>query len=287
MRTNISFIVTVFVTLLFVSSTVGCRMNDGPWYNPKSYAFSNPFAKRIEVGRDNLAPPFNSTDALAGNNKPSADSRPNIEPPPGGYSSDGTLISRAENPSHQPPAAWGTQSPIAAQGNTNPLGGFSIPEPTQYSPYNTDHFAGSGGVPPTQQYMPHQGQFGSSPHDQFSSHGSVLQANNPMPNTIHQTSLHQSNIQQPMYAPMGMEQPVQQYDPFNAMPPTQDPYAGVQQQQGIFPGTAYEQQIAPQQMMPASSLQSQGFHNPGVGAAPQQYHQPQPFQPQNHNQSIW
>jgi hypothetical protein len=85
MRIHPSSIATVFVALLFVSGSVGCRSNGGAWYNPKTYSLNLPFAKPES--------PF-SADAFAG--KPSIDSVPDIATMPGGYTSvDQGLASRA------------------------------------------------------------------------------------------------------------------------------------------------------------------------------------------------
>ncbi len=78
MRTRIKSIVTAFVLLSLVSGAIGCRSNGGPWYNPKTYAFHNPFGK-------DEAPLYGSEGTSQANTRPSIGEQPNVNTPPGGY----------------------------------------------------------------------------------------------------------------------------------------------------------------------------------------------------------
>jgi hypothetical protein len=166
MRIHFSSAVTIFVTLLFISGTVGCRSNGGPWYHPKSYAFTNPFAK------DNQAPPYSpSTQA---NTKPSLDSHPNISNPPGGFSDESSLYANRSGSYNGTSSAsssdhGGYPSPVtvASQGTSNPYGGYSIAEPSPYPPTY------AGGQPSATNAAAHQYQY------QYPSE--ATQPGNPMP----------------------------------------------------------------------------------------------------------
>ena len=131
MRIHVSSTVTILVTLLFVSGTVGCHSNGGAWYSPKSYSWSNPFVKSSQ------APPY-APEALA-NTKPSLDASPNVGIPPGGYT-DGLNAyasrsgSQNTTSSGYAPDQGGYPSPIASQGATSPYGGYSVAEPSPYPP---------------------------------------------------------------------------------------------------------------------------------------------------------
>lgn len=73
-------IITTLIAVTFLLGTVGCKMNGGPWYNPKTYSLYNPFER--DKGLE--APPYSQENALTP--KPSINSTPaNISPPPGGY----------------------------------------------------------------------------------------------------------------------------------------------------------------------------------------------------------
>jgi hypothetical protein len=185
MQVHFSFTVTIFVALLFISGTVGCRINnDGPWYNPKTYAFTNPFAKK-----ESEAPPF-----TAGTNKPSLGALPDIDVAPGGYT-DGSFAHRTGSSggttvSTTPPAHWGQQNPVTPQGQSHPFGGYTVAEPSQYNPYD---IAPSSSLHSGQSVTPHspfpqQSQYHYQPE-------AMYQAGDPMYNYM-QTSAHIP--QQPM-----------------------------------------------------------------------------------------
>ena len=78
MRTRTNSIVAAFVLLSLVSGAIGCRSNGGPWYNPKSYAWHNPF-------KASEAPAFDAEGTAQANQKPSIGAQPNVNTPPGGY----------------------------------------------------------------------------------------------------------------------------------------------------------------------------------------------------------
>jgi hypothetical protein len=159
MRVHFSPIATVFVALLFVSGTVGCRSNGGDWYNPKSYAFTNPFANvNNPFAKDNQAPAFSPN--TQSNTKPSIDSHPNISIPNGGYTDEAhasRVGSAGMTVSSSPPAHWGQHNPLAQQSSPNTLGGYSDPEPSQYLSYSD--FARHGAAPASHPHAPNHNPY--------------------------------------------------------------------------------------------------------------------------------
>lgn len=76
--------IAVLVAVMAVCSMgTGCTSNGkGPWYNPSSYTYHNPFAP--SKNKDDLA--GHETDkSVLEQGRPSLDSKPNINPPMGGY----------------------------------------------------------------------------------------------------------------------------------------------------------------------------------------------------------
>ena len=263
MRVNFSFVVTIFVALLFVSGTTGCRSTGGPWYNPTSYAFVNPFDKD-SPSKSNVAPPF---DSLA-NEKPSLASQPNIGPPPGGYTGGTSLAGRPVPTAgiSQSPDSLGQQTQMAPQGPPNLYGGYSFPEPSQYPPsYMDNAFAGHGAAP-----MPQQAAAQGNPY-LYPMDAVQQAANNSAPQIYHQTTL-----QQPMGAQVGWEQPGH----FGAMPQQHDPL-GAMQQPGMVPMTGFGHDP----MAPVPQPQQGHIPHPGEGATVvfPTHHQQQPV----HQPPIW
>jgi hypothetical protein len=160
MRVHVSPFFIIVVALLFVSGTVGCRnTGGGPWYNPSTYSFSNPFNREGQ----NPSAASNTPQKV----KPTLGETPNINTPPGGFT-EGTSL--AERPgsiggtvSSTPPDHWGQQNHVAPTSNSS-FGGYTVPEASQYAPYNTGMYdgQGQGGFPAPhvyqnqQQYPPQQ-----------------------------------------------------------------------------------------------------------------------------------
>ena len=224
MRIHFSSVVTIFVMLLFISGTVGCRSNGGAWYNPKSYTWTNPFAK------DNQAPPY-MPDSFANANKlPSLDSQPNISNPPGGYSNESSLYS-SRSGSHS--GDMGGYSPDQGYQNSgsspNPYGGYSIAEPSPYPPaYAERQPSGTNGPYQTEtaQYgnpMPYGGNVYPGTEYHATSATSVNPNTHNYPPAMHSTSVDNYGVD-----PMG------NYAPFGTMSPN-DPYAAVQQPSTVPP----------------------------------------------------
>ena len=140
MRVHFSSVATVFVALLFVSGTVGCRSNGGDWYNPKTYSWTNPFAK-------DGSPSGNRSAAVAANPRPSVDSRPDVSPPPGGYSAgtaDRTALNARTSGGFAP---WEQQNPTVSHTPPPHMGGYSEPvlssNPPNYAPHGNYAMSGN------------------------------------------------------------------------------------------------------------------------------------------------
>ena len=285
MQVNFSLIAALSAALLLLPGTTGCRSNGGPWYNPSTYAFSNPFASNPFAKDGSLAPPF-SADALA-ESKPSLGSNPNIGLPPGGYT-DGSIVSNTGTPSTNPPERWGesqnamsalaasanaisSANAMPAQGHPGFYSGYSVPEASQYSPSHADAFAASPSAPGigaagfTTQTPP-----GQSPH--------LYQ-----PDSVHHAS---ANPMIQNYQPTAL----QQHAPSNPMPgnvPLAANESWEQSQHHAFGGMQQPHTIPPGTMPPGGFVYEQ---------APSQPHamptQPMPgeinaFPGQHSNLPIW
>ena len=225
MRVHFSFILTLFVALLFVSGTVGCRSNGGAWYNPTTYSFVNPFSN---ASPGNSAPLY----ASGGQNPmPSLDAIPNVDSPPGGYTG-GTLANRngtTGTVSSTPPEHWATQT------SPNPYGGYTDPQPSQYSPYSSEPYNVQQGVSPSPyQYAP-QGQ-----NPQFSSVPSQYQ--NMM--AYESTPPGQYQLTNGVNLNGNPQQPVQNTQ-YETLQSPYDPYAG-----NPYTGNPGNPQMIPQQQSP-------------------------------------
>jgi len=275
MRVNFSFVAASFVALL-VLGTVGCRSNGGPWYSPGSYVFTNPFAS--DAGRDSLAPPFGGGEATA-NARPSLDAQPNIGTPPGGYTSGTALAGHSgggsTGGSTHPPAAWETQNLMAQQ--PPPFGGYSVPEPTQYSLSDAyaAHHTGAA-------HASHQQMAGGQMAGGLSHHEPIQQAHNTMSHTSHQPTA----LLQPANVPMGgihggWDQPGHHAPMGGGIPPQHESFAVPSQQGGFPPAGFHEQPMMHQpapvpQQVPAPHM---GAPMGGMGADAGMMvpHQQQPF----------
>ena len=245
MRVNFSSVATIAVALLFISGTIGCKSN-GPWYDARSYSFSNPFSKDNRGSKGgSQAPLFSASES---NRKPSLDAGPNIENPQGGYTSSTSLANRSDVPvSNIPPAHWGEQrSPIAQQ---SMQGSYTVPEPSTHSLYGSDIYAGGQGVPQQQyqsnqyQYQPEVAQhaYGNvSPYGMGEYQPTVYQTpvtQNEYPMNQNQVNIHGLGEMPGSYSPMGgmpqqypPQQISQQYDPYNAaVPQPPQGYGGYEQ----------------------------------------------------------
>ena len=156
MRLHFSSAVTIFVTLLFVSGTVGCRSNGGPWYNPKSYTWTSPLTKNTEA-------PLYSSGAQA-STKPSLDSHPNISTPQGGYSDESNFQTNRAGSYGGTTGGYSSgqdmsQSQTASsQSPPNMYNTYSVAEPSPYPPtYTEGQLAATNGTAPApyhqQQYQ--------------------------------------------------------------------------------------------------------------------------------------
>ena len=229
MRANISTTAAVFAALLFVSGTVGCRSNGGDWYNPKSYAFTNPFANMNNpFAKDNQAPPF-SSDSSA-NSKPSTTSQPNVGIPPGGYT-DEAYANRAGSAtmtaSHSMPAHWEQPNPMAQHGSSNSLSGYSDPEPSQYASYSD--YARQNAASAPYQHAPNSNPYLYQPEAAQQANSQVHYGNDYMQPSYQATSAYAAQPQAngvPTGAYGTTVQPGS-YAPFGAVPQV-DPYATAQ-----------------------------------------------------------
>ena len=276
MRVHFSPIVTVFAALLLVSGTVGCRSNGGPWYNPTTYSFSNPF------GKDRQTSPHSSSMAKT---KPSLDAHPNISIPHGGYTDSashaGSPGSSGGTMSSSPPEHLAQyNNPTMQQNSPNPHGSYTVADPSQYSPYTyTESHAGQGSSTSPYPNLANQGQQSPYPYRQES----VQQAQNypAMPygeqytqNT--QTAYQTTSAYQPQptnnvpTSPYGsMEQPSPYASPGTI--PQSDPYASTQQQTAVSPSGFGQDQFG---QNPSASTP---YTYPGGGvsvASPYQPYQP-------------
>ena len=225
MRTHLSTVAAIFVALLFVSGTVGCRSNGGPWYNPTSYTWMKPsFAK------DNQAPPF-APEAFA-NKKPSLDAQPNVDRPIGGYSDEPSFhashsSSSLSSPSSNYPNEQSSyHNPVAS----NVYGGYTVAEPSPYPSY-------VGGQPSPMATSPQQYQYPAEMAQQGNPYGDYATgAQYPQTNVVYPSATPNQatpNYGTPSVDPYGGANPAMtsgNYAPFGAAPQN-DPYAAMQQQQ--------------------------------------------------------
>jgi len=254
MRVHISSIVTIFAALLLVSGTVGCRSNGGPWYNPATYSFSNPF------GKERQESPYSSNMAKT---KPSLDSQPNISTPHGGYTDSasraGSPASTGGTVSSSPPehlAQYNSQyNPATQQNSPNPYSSYTVADPSQYSPYTyTESYGGQSGGQPYNgqgspaspyQYSANQGQ--QSPYQyrqeavQHAQNYPAMPYGEQLTQTTYQTtSAYQPQPYQPQSAnnvpagPYGNTEQPGQYAPFGTTPQS-DSYAGTPQPTAVSP----------------------------------------------------
>lgn len=208
MRIRTKSIVTAIALLSLVSGAVGCRMNGtGPWYNPQSYSWHNPFNHGDAPARDD-AP------AHAMTAKPSMGMSPEVSIPPGGYAQHGsaeadffagssqkpmaTQYSPAQNESVQvaanpyavqdPAAVAGMQSsynPYAMQAqNLTPNANYQQTSARSYENNATTAIPSNNVQGYGQQYNQQFGEQPASPHmHQGMTPSAIPQGgqNNPMP----------------------------------------------------------------------------------------------------------
>lgn len=220
MQIHFPSIVTVFVALLFVSGTAGCQNTGGVWYNPKSYAWTNPFSKSDSSTRENP--------------KPSLDSRSNIVSSHGEYT-DNQYANRSGGLSAGTSSDWGRQNPVSPQHPSNVYGDFSNAVPSSYPPpYLVDGGGqppfGSQGAVPSSPYPSHQNQISYQYQPETTQYQMAQsQYGTSTPNLYHEYSA-------PQYQHTAGHAPIQSqenigynYNPFGVVPP-QDPYAaGIKQ----------------------------------------------------------
>lgn len=288
MKIHFTSAVTIAVTLLFISGTIGCQSNGGAWYNPKTYTWSNPFSKKNE------APSYSA--ATSANPKPSFDSSPNIEEPRGGYTEEtNAYASRAGSQSGSSngfPLDQGRTPTPAPQGTTNPYssgGGYSVAETSSYPPpYAGSQPQGAEGTTQNQYHYPSSGQYsqatntavaetplGSSP---YANNNYAVGAQYPSPNV---TNYPPATSNDAMANPYGgatqtgtsvatnSTATTGNYAPFTATS-QQDPYATQVQQTAVHPTQAtvpasgyYDQSVG---LQPATAPQNNGGY----------YNQPSP-----------
>jgi len=244
MRVHFSSIVAVFAALLLISGTTGCQLN-GPWYQPSSYAFSSPFGK--PGGQ-------RSPDALAGS-RPNLGERPNVDPPKGGYTNQGSLAQRSSqgtqggfgtDPWGQQQTASQTPPEHLGLGNYSQVAVADPSNPPNYMVYggeNSSYASPQGAATPyqntqyQQQYAPQQQYqyqqempqqqnqyYGASTYGQGQQSQMPYQVDNYMQTEYQTTSMHvqQNPVNQVAggspggYAPWGTT-------------PQNDPYAAMQQ----------------------------------------------------------
>jgi hypothetical protein len=176
MRIRTESIVTALVCVSLLFGAIGCRLNGGAWYNPKSYSWHNPF-------KSNEAPSFDAEGTAHASVKPSLGAQPNVTTPPGGYTSkedearffagkkdsmvvpqygvgtlsaDGSRVASA----NVPPASTSGYAPTDHSYNpyatTNPYGAADNslaaghPTPTQYQQTNYHYEQAAPAVPANQ-----------------------------------------------------------------------------------------------------------------------------------------
>jgi len=191
------------------------------------------------------------------NRKPSLDAQPNISTAPGGYTDSSSLAaspaSSGGTVSSTPPAHWSQHSPTMQQSAPNSLGGYTVANPSQYSPQTyTESYGGQGAVVPAApyQYSATQGQ--QSPYHYPPEAVQQVQGSVAMPyGEQHTQAAYQTTSayqQQPMHSvPAGiygtMEQP-SQYAPLGTTSPS-DPYTGMQQPTAVPPSGFGQEQPVP------------------------------------------
>jgi len=268
MRVYFSYIVTVSAALLLVSGTAGCRSNGGPWYNPATYSFSNPF------GKESPGSPKSSSMA---NTKPSLDAQPNISTPRGGYTDSSSYVDSSGvsggTTSSSPPQHWASQSPVAQQNAPNSYGGHTTADPSQYSPYTyTESYGGPSGE------LSHaaigtgsgMGTTASSPY-QYQPEAVQHAYNNPsMPygeqhtqTAYHATSAYQqqptNNVPPGAY---GNTDQQGQYATFGTTPPS-DPYTAAQQPTAVPPSNfGYDQPASAPYTYPSDGVPNASPYQP-------------------------
>jgi hypothetical protein len=273
MRVNFSFVAAIFVALL-MSGTVGCVNTGGPWYSPNSYSLANPFSKK-----DGQAPPYPSR-ALA-NDKPNLGAQPNVDTPRGGYTeTNETYSSRLGSSNsaatHSPSEHWNQQNTIVSQNSPGPYGGYTVPEPSQYSPSYTDA-QGTASSPyqyspnPSYQYSPEiiQQTNNSLPYGNDYAPGGYPSANTP--------GAHQPTANHVPANNYGINQPTGAYPTLGGMPQN-EALAGLPQQGTVQPAgfNMYDQQT-PANPYPANSYSGDGIPTASQNQPSSPYYQP--YQP--------
>ena len=290
MQVHFSSVAVVFAALLLVAGSVGCRSNGGDWYNPKSYAWTNPFSRD-----DQVAP--RSSENLA-KTRPSFSDQPNVSTPPGGYS-DGSsgIASRSTSPAgiqnDSSTNPWGQQSPMASQTppshlTGSPLTGYTtVADPSHYPPPYMTEVQNLGSqqsvaIAP-QQSIPYQNQFPQQVPQEMGYQQNPISYGSNDQVYVQQTGLHQpinpNTYQYPAnQVPVGVYgsgfQGNMEYQGDQSSVGTtayqNNPYAAIHQQPvTVQPaGNSYNQPMqAPQQGQP-------GFQGDGMPAAPYQPYQP-------------
>ncbi|MDR3181769.1 MAG: hypothetical protein LBT89_02435 [Planctomycetaceae bacterium] len=148
MRFHSSTIVMLLVTAAFVGSSIGCRSNGGPWYNPKSYTWTKPFENKPGY------PENKRNEAALANTKPSLGSQPSVSAPPSGYTAGNYSAANKEDARfHQtgdtlPPSAYSTpQAPDSSK-----LASAAAPSPAGTNYYGES--AAPAGSPNNYTYNP-------------------------------------------------------------------------------------------------------------------------------------
>ena len=281
MRVQFSSVVAIFIALLFVSGTVGCRSNGGDWYNPNTYSWTNPFARD---GQDSPRP----SNTFA-NTKPSLDAHPtNISIPPGGYS-DGaaSIANRSVSPEGVSGSSatdpWGRQNPVAS--NTPPShlsgqSGYTVAEPSSFPPAYITGMVGNHSVAATHQQQQHIPQHSQFPQEMAHHHMMPYGPSDYVQTGFHQPVNHASAHQHPVHhAPMGTHgggmDSQGNYAPFGTLPQNNS-FGAIQQPVAVPPtGFGFEQHSmqAPHAHHQSGLLIDGGFHHQPSHHQPQPVHQ--------------
>lgn len=163
MKIQIRMIAALAALLAIGGAGIGCKSNGGPWHNPSSYSFYNPFSGH----KDEDLHAKQTDSSVLESQRPSLSATPDIKKPMGGYASQNeapafkgntqsspstnSIAGSGYNPAQQiqtspysatspyaQPTTAGTVQPASYQPATDPnrvamAGGYGTASPTGYS----------------------------------------------------------------------------------------------------------------------------------------------------------